>query len=73
LAMTSVTAIMVAFLVMNLEKWLKSQLFYLLSIFQAGLFRLIDLITPRLMGPIGISECYWNLRKNTWKTDIVEF
>ena len=73
LAMTSETAIMVAFLVMNLEKWLKSQLFYLFSVFQTGLFRLIDLITPRLMVPIGISGCYCNLRKNTWKADIVEF
>ena len=32
LALTSETAIMVAFLVMNLEKWLKSLLFYLFSI-----------------------------------------
>jgi hypothetical protein len=34
LARTSETAIIVAFLVMNLEKWLKSLLFYLLSVFQ---------------------------------------
>ena len=73
LAMTSETAIMVAFLVMNLEKWLKSQLFYLFSVFQTGLFRLIDLITPRLMVPIDISGCSWNLCRNTWKTGVVEF
>lgn len=34
LAMTSETAIMVAFLVMNLEKWLKSSFFYLFLVFQ---------------------------------------
>jgi len=54
LSMTSETAIMVAFLVMNLEKWLKSQLFYLFSVFQAGLFLLIGLITPPMMVPMDI-------------------
>lgn len=33
LALTSETAIMVTFLVMNIEKWLKSLLFYLFPIF----------------------------------------
>lgn len=52
LALTSETAIMVAFLVMNPEKWLKSLLFYLFSILQMFFVhssRLMALRTVRLI------------------------
>ena len=63
LAMTSETAIMVAFLVMNLEKWLKGQLFYLFSVFQSHILCPRGLISTDLMSPGDISLYHCDLRK----------
>jgi len=49
LAGTSETAIMIAFIVMNLEKWLKSHLFSVLHVFSSRLFRPIGFQTSCLM------------------------
>lgn len=65
LALTSETAITVAFLVMNLERWLKSRLFYLFSVVQGRFFGLSGLITTDLMSPKGISSNYRNMGKCT--------
>jgi len=58
LAITSETAIMIAFLVMNLEKWLKSQFFCLLLVLKGHLFRHIGLLGSCLRSPKAISGCY---------------
>ncbi|CAD7766610.1 MAG: Transposase DDE domain protein [Candidatus Argoarchaeum ethanivorans] len=63
LALTSETAITVAFLVMNLEKWLRSHLFYLFSVVRGRSFSLSGLITADLMSPKGISSYYRNMGK----------
>jgi transposase, IS5 family len=63
LALTSETAITVAFLVMNLERWLKSRLFYLFSVVQGSYLGLSGLITADLMSPKGISSNYRNMGK----------
>lgn len=73
LAITSETAIMVAFLVMNLEKWLKSQLFYLFSVFQPLLFCFMGRKTADLMSFMSISMDHCDLRKNTWQPHFVGF
>ncbi|RTZ97343.1 MAG: hypothetical protein DSY90_08110 [Deltaproteobacteria bacterium] len=54
LAGTSETAIMTAFIVMNLEKWLKSHLFCVFHVFSSRLFRHIGFQTSCLMTPGGI-------------------
>jgi transposase, IS5 family len=56
LAQTSETAIMVAFLVMNLEKWLQSLLFCLFLVFQGCLLRLRALIKSNLIDQKGTSQ-----------------
>lgn len=56
LALTSETAITVVFLVMNLEKWLRSHLFCLFSIVRSHFFGLSGLIAADLMSP----EVYQN-------------
>jgi len=58
LALTSETAITVTFLVMNLEKWLRSHLFCLFSVLRSRVFGLSGLIAAGLMSPRGISRCY---------------
>jgi hypothetical protein len=65
LATTSETAIMVAFLVMNLEKWLRGQLFYLFLVFQSRIFRSMGLMSSYLMAPADIPRCHLNLRRST--------
>ena len=67
LARTAETAIMIAFLVMNLEKWLKSQLFYLFSVFQNRLLCPIGLMTIDLITPRGISLYHCELHKSIWQ------
>lgn len=64
LAKTSETAIMVAFLVMNLEKWLKSHLFYLFSVFQNLLLRSIALGRINFMDSKGISATGFDGRES---------
>ena len=71
LAMTSETAIMVAFLVMNLEKWLKSHLFCLFSSLQKRILCLLNLKTTVWMNPRGSSRFYCDLRKGILQTCIV--
>ena len=67
LAMTSETAIMVAFLVMNLEKWLRSHLFYLFSVFRNRILCPIGPKTTDLMNPWDISLYHCDLRKGIWQ------
>lgn len=73
LAMTSETAIMVAFLVMNLERWLKSQLFYLFSVFQKCLLCSMGFKTADMMSFMDISMDHCDPRKNTWQPHFVGF
>jgi len=56
LALTSETAITVAFLVMNLEKWLRSHLFYPFLVVPDCFLNLSGLITADLMSPRGRSS-----------------
>ncbi len=65
LALTSETAITVAFLVMNLERWLKSRFFYLFSVVQGRFLGISGLITADLMSPKGVSTNYRNMGKCT--------
>jgi len=73
LAITSETAIMVAFLVMNLERWLKSQLFYLFSSLQKCLLCSMGFKTADVMSFMGISMDHYDLQKNTWQPHFVGF
>ncbi len=73
LAKTSETAIMVAFLVVNLEKWLKSHLFCLVLAFRTRFFRSVGAITGCLMSPTDILECHLNLSEITCRKILVEF
>lgn len=63
LALTSETAITVAFLVMNLERWLKSRLFYLFSVVGSRVLGHSGLIAADLMSPKGISSNYRDMGK----------
>jgi hypothetical protein len=63
LALTSETAITVAFLVMNLERWLKSRLFYLFSVVRSRVLGPSGLIAGDLMSPKGLSSNYRNMGK----------
>ena len=73
LARTSETAIMVAFIVMNLEKWLKSPLFCLIRSSKIRLFRHISSLTSCLMGSIHHFGCYFYFQRNTLQTCFVKF
>lgn len=65
LAKTSETAIMVAFLVMNLEKWLKSHFFGLFFVLRIQILGSMGFVARYLMASPGISECSLNLSDNT--------
>jgi hypothetical protein len=72
LARTSETAIMIAFLVMNLEKWLKSCLFCPFLGYKTRLCRHIDCLTASLMVTAGISRLLRIFQKGTWQIILVE-
>jgi hypothetical protein len=67
LARTSETAIMVVFMVMNLEKWLKSPFFCFIQSSKIILFRHISFLTSCLMGSIHHFGCYLNFQRNTFQ------
>jgi len=73
LARTSETAIMIAFIVMNLEKWLKSHLFCIFHVFTSRLFRHIGFQTSCLMTPGGIFGYHCNFQGNTLRAGFVKF
>jgi len=72
LARTSETAIFIAFLVMNLEKWLQGHLFYPILDLKNRLCRHISFITACLMVLTGISRLSWIFQKGTWQIILVE-
>jgi len=72
LAITSETAIMIAFLVMNLERWLKSRLFCLFLDIMIRLCRHIGSLTAYLMFSTDISRHLWISQKGTCKMNLVE-
>mgnify|MGYP001816000474 CR=1 FL=1 len=73
LAKTSETAIMVAFLVINLEKWLQSHLFCLIFTFRIQFFHSIG-ATVRLFRTLTeMLECCTEFRRNTCRKILTEF
>ena len=72
LALTSETAIMIAFLVMNLEKWLKGHLFCSLLDFNIRLCRHICSLTACFMVSSESSRFFWIFRKGTYQINLVE-
>jgi hypothetical protein len=72
LAKTSETAIMVAFIVMNLEKWLKSHLFCSFKLIKTCLFRFTGILTPCSMALSGIFGYNCNFQENTFQPDFVK-
>lgn len=73
LARTSETAIMVAFIVMNLEKWLKSPLFCIIRSSKIRLFRHKCFLTSCLMGSMHHFGCCFYFQRNTLQTCSVKF
>jgi hypothetical protein len=73
LARTSETAIMIAFIVMNIEKWLKSHLFCLFQAFTIRLYCHIGFLTSFLMAPIYISGYHYNFQGSTLRLRFVKF
>jgi len=66
LAKTSETAIMVAFLVINLEKWLQSHLFCLIFSFSIRFSRSMGATKRYLASPNGILGCHLDLSEITF-------
>jgi len=73
LAKTSETAIMVAFLVINLEKLLQSHLFYLIFAFRVRLFRSIGVTTRHFRTSKEMLKCFFDFRRNTRQKFLAEF
>jgi hypothetical protein len=73
LAKTSETAIMVAFLVINLEKWLQSHFFCLFFAFRIRFFRSMDAIERHFRTSTDMLECFFESRKNTCQKILAEF
>jgi hypothetical protein len=73
LAKTSETAIMVAFLVINLEKWLQSHLFCLFFAFRIRFFRSMDATEQLFRASTDMLECFFEPRRNTCQKILAEF
>jgi transposase, IS5 family len=72
LAITSETAIMIAFMVMNLERWLKSHHFCPFFGFQIRLCRHIGPLAACMMVLEDISMLFWKLQNSTWQTNLAK-
>ena len=67
LAETSEAAIMIAFLVMNLEKWLRGHLFALFLLSKSRLLRHVGSLLALLTAPAGLSWLNLYIPKSNWR------
>jgi len=72
LAETSETAIMIAFLVMNLEKWLKGHLFALFLLSKSRFLRHVGSLLALLTAPTGLSWLNSYILKSTWRMNFAK-